>query len=56
MGSKISADNLITKSNQLIEAAYKLNEIEQKIILTLISLVQPNDKEFHLTLSQSKIS
>jgi len=46
MGSKISADNLITKSNQLIEAAYKLNEIEQKIILTLISLVQPNDKEF----------
>ncbi len=25
MGSKISADNLITKSNQLIEAAYKLN-------------------------------
>ncbi|MFF9098924.1 replication initiation protein, partial [Streptomyces sp. NPDC014802] len=39
-------DNLITKSNQLIEAAYKLNEIEQKIILTLISLVQPNDKEF----------
>jgi len=46
MGSKISADNLITKSNQLIEAAYKLTEIEQKIILTLISLVQPNDKEF----------
>ncbi|MFH8273882.1 replication initiation protein [Streptomyces roseolus] len=29
-----------------MEAAYKLNEIEQKIILTLISLVQPNDKEF----------
>jgi len=46
MASKISADNLITKSNQLIEAAYKLTEIEQKIILTLISLVQPNDKEF----------
>lgn len=44
--SNIKAENLITKSNRLIEASFKLTNIEQKIILTLISLVQPTDKDF----------
>jgi len=43
---EISEENLITKSNKLIEASYNLTEVEQKIILTLISLVQPSDEEF----------
>lgn len=42
----ISETNIITKSNKLVEASYNLTEVEQKIILTLISLVQPTDKEF----------
>ncbi|MCC3358976.1 replication initiation protein [Bacillus sp. REN16] len=42
----INENNLVTKSNRLIEAAYKLTEIEQKIILTLISLVEPGDTKF----------
>lgn len=44
---RISKNNVVTKSNKLIEAAYKLTEVEQKIILTLISLVNPiADTEF----------
>ena len=42
----IDENNLVTKSNRLIEAAYKLTEIEQKIVLTLISLVEPGDTKF----------
>ncbi|KZE67931.1 hypothetical protein AWM68_17305 [Fictibacillus phosphorivorans] len=38
--------NLITKSNSLIEANYKLGELEQKIIWLLASRIQPSDKEF----------
>ena len=41
------ADNLVTKSNMLIEANYKLGVIEQKIILCLASNIQPNDSDFH---------
>ncbi|WP_100408485.1 replication initiation protein [Bacillus solitudinis] len=38
--------NLVTKSNMLIEANYKLGTVEQKIILFLASQIQPQDSEF----------
>jgi plasmid replication initiation protein len=41
------SEYLVTKSNALICANYNLSSQEQKIILTLASLVQPDDKEFH---------
>lgn len=37
---------LVTKSNTLITASYDLNLQEQKLILTLASMVQPTDEEF----------
>lgn len=39
-------ENLVTKSNMLIEANYKLGVIEQKIILCLASNIQPTDSDF----------
>ena len=37
---------LVSKSNNLIHSHYNLTVIEEKIILTLASMVQPNDNEF----------
>ncbi len=39
-------ENLVTKSNMLIEANYKLGVVEQKIILCLASNIQPTDSDF----------
>lgn len=39
-------DKLVTKSNMLIEANYKLGAVEQKIILCLASNIQPSDADF----------
>ncbi len=39
-------DFLITKSNELIVARYNLSLEEQRLILVLASMVQPNDIEF----------
>lgn len=39
-------DKLVTKSNMLIEANYKLGVVEQKIILCLASNIQPTDSDF----------
>lgn len=44
--NKIEIANKVTQSNDLITAQYKLSLNEQKIILCLISLIQPNDTEF----------
>jgi len=38
---------IVTRSNKLIEARYKLKLNEQKVMYAVISLVQPEDKEFH---------
>lgn len=38
--------NLISKSNELVEARYKLSLTEQRIILTVISKIQPHDEGF----------
>jgi plasmid replication initiation protein len=37
---------LVVKSNKLIEAAYKLTLQEQRIILTLVSMIHPDDEDF----------
>jgi plasmid replication initiation protein len=39
-------DKLVTKSNMLIEANYKLGVVEQKIILCLASNIKPSDADF----------
>ncbi|WP_129600139.1 replication initiation protein [Anaerophilus nitritogenes] len=42
----MSKNYMVTKSNALIEASYKLTLGEQKLILLLVSMIQPSDKEF----------
>jgi len=37
---------LLVKSNNLVEASYRLTAVEQKIILTLVSVIKKEDKEF----------
>ncbi|MGX1402379.1 plasmid replication initiation protein [Bradyrhizobium japonicum] len=41
-----NTNKLVTKSNMLIEANYKLGVIEQKVILCLASNIQPTDSDF----------
>jgi plasmid replication initiation protein len=43
---KIESDNLIVKSNQLIEANYRLSAGEQKILYKLIMSIDKNDTDF----------
>lgn len=40
-------NGLVTRSNKLIEARYKLSLHEQKVIYSIISLIQPNEKSFN---------
>lgn len=49
MPKKLDMQNhyLITKSNILIEASYKLTLVEQKLILALASQIQPSDEDFY---------
>lgn len=51
---KLKENNLITKSNYLIEAPYKLSASEQKVLLSLISLIKPEDKAFETYLFKVK--
>ena len=39
-------NSLISKSNELIEARYKLSVNEQRLIILLISIIQPYDDDF----------
>lgn len=46
-GVKKASDNmLVTQSNQLVEAKYHLSLYEQRLVLMLISLVEPDDEDF----------
>jgi plasmid replication initiation protein len=38
--------NLVSKSNSLIEARYKLGTLEQKVIAAIASNISPDDKDF----------
>lgn len=38
--------NLITQSNKLIESRYNLNITEQRLILAMISMINPEDEDF----------
>lgn len=42
----MESNYIVTKSNKLINCNYDLSLQEQKVILTLASMVQPNDTEF----------
>jgi plasmid replication initiation protein len=39
-------DYWVTKANALVEANYRLSLIQQKIVITLASLIQPDDEDF----------
>lgn len=39
-------NHMVTKSNALIEARYKLTLEEQRLILYLVSMIQPKDEDF----------
>lgn len=43
---KIKQSSLVVKSNQIIEASYKLSIQEQRIILYMVSMIQPDDEDF----------
>ena len=38
--------NLIVKSNQLIESSYHLSATEKKLVLSVVSMVNPGDEQF----------
>ena len=42
----ISEKNRVDKDYQLITARYKLSTVEQKLILSIISLIRPTDSDF----------
>lgn len=39
-------DYWVTKANALVEANYRLSLLQQKIIITMASLIQPDDEDF----------
>ena len=45
-GKKLEEKNLVVKANVLIENKSSLTVTEQKIVLCLISMINPNDKDF----------
>lgn len=42
----ISINNLVTQSNKLIESRYNLNVTEQRLILAMIAMINPEDEDF----------
>jgi|GEM_PF-2586391 len=38
--------NIVSKSNSIVEARYKLGTMEQKVIAAIASNISPNDKDF----------
>jgi hypothetical protein len=42
----MSNQNIVVKSNDLIEARYKLSLNEQRLVIFLISIIQPEDDDF----------
>lgn len=45
---KLNKNSLVVKSNRLVEASYKLDLQEQRIILLMASMVKREDKDFQL--------
>jgi plasmid replication initiation protein len=46
--SKLQENNLVAQANSLINARYKTTKHEHALLVAMISLINPNDKEFHL--------
>ncbi len=45
-GLQIKENNIVSKSNNLIEASSRLNLVEQKMLLCLASNIEPSDRDF----------
>ena len=43
----MNSNNIVKKSNALITAKYELTKIEQKIIISIISMINKTDEDFH---------
>ncbi|WP_140159663.1 replication initiation protein, partial [Bacillus thuringiensis] len=43
---QIKENNIVSKSNNLIEASSRLNLVEQKMLLCLASNIEPSDRDF----------
>ncbi|PEK01854.1 MULTISPECIES: replication initiation protein, partial [Bacillus cereus group] len=43
---QIKENNIVSKSNTLIEANSRLNLVEQKMLLCLASNIEPSDRDF----------
>ncbi len=44
--SRLKKNNLVAQANKLIEARYTVTKNEQLLLVAMISLINPNDKEF----------
>ncbi|MBF0275824.1 MAG: replication initiation protein [Nitrospinae bacterium] len=54
MVSAVAKNHLITKSNEIIEARYKMSLNEQRLVLTSISQIEPENKEFGIYIIKVK--
>ena len=43
---KFNDKAIVTRGNQLIEANYKLTSLEQKLVIAIISTINPEDNDF----------
>lgn len=43
---KLGLNNLVTQSNRLVESRYNLNITEQRLVLAMISMIDPEDEDF----------
>jgi plasmid replication initiation protein len=44
--AKLQKNNLVAQANSLINARYKITRLEYSLLATMISLINPKDKEF----------
>jgi len=42
----ITEDSIVTKSNELVEARYRLSLREQRFVLLMVSMIEPEDEDF----------
>ena len=44
--SKLQKNNLVAQSNDLVNARFRITQNEFSLLAAMISLLEPNDKEF----------
>ena len=45
---KVQKDKLVVKSDDMVEASYRLTLQEQRIVLYMAAEIQPNDEDFKI--------